>query len=174
MLHLPETAHLYALLNCAQFNQKRYLEPEVESYLIQTMMRYAEMVETDEYSEISEQFVVEEISSDLEHDYLKEIADYCLICTGLMGDQFQFEETSFERLQEVGQTAFTMLSEHLRTENNIYKKLSNNFSCLVEILNYSQSLLGSETGNFTHRSIFNKDCFYIGLDNSSIENVLYH
>ena len=175
MLHLPETAHLYVLLNCAQFNQKTYLEPELESYLIQTLMRYSEMVETNDYSELNSQYGLEDVNSDIEHDYLKEIADYCLICTGLMSDHFTFEETSFERLQEVGQSAFTMLSDHLRTEDNIYKKLSNNFNRLVEILNYSQYLMETDSDVFPEYNITDKDCFFIEKgNNTSSTNIRYH
>ncbi len=182
MLHLPETAHLYVLLNCAQFNQKTYLEPELESYLIQTLMRYSEMLETEQYSTFYEPEQVEEFSFDSDHDYLKEIADYCLICTGLMSDRFIFEETSFERLQEVGQNAFTLLSDAVKTDDNIYKKLSVNFSRLVEILNYSQNLIEEDSqlvaslSNNTKYSVmdFREYAYHKGEHFFSDTNILLH
>ena len=141
MLHLPETAHLYVLLNCAQFNQEKYLDPEIESYLIQTLLRYSEKFDDDNYSELIQAGDLDISDETCQDEYLKEIADYCLICTGLMSDQFVFEEMSYERLQEVGQNAFAMLSDHTDTQDNIYSKLSQNFSSLVDILQCSQTLI---------------------------------
>lgn len=140
VLHLPETAHLYALLNCAQFNQDKYLEPELESYLIQTILRYSGMADDD--LELLNDAVDLDIEDEQDQDvYLKEIGDYCLICTGLMSERFMFEEHSYERLQEVGQHAFAMLSDHEDNNDNIYLKLSDNFSSLVDVLQYSKTLM---------------------------------
>ncbi len=144
MLHLPETAHLYVLLNCAQYSQEKFLDPELETYLIQTLLRYSEMVEQDDCSEMMGNIDLYKAMELNEDEYLKDIADYCLICTGLMSGQFIFEEISFERLQEIGQRAFSMLSDHTDKEDNIFIKLSRNFTNLVEILQCSQNLISDQ------------------------------
>ena len=140
MLHLPETAHLYALLNYAQFDRAEFLDPDVESYLIQTLLKYSEMdallddIESVEVIDIR-------LNETAQEEYLQELADYCLMCTGLMADKFVFEENSFEKLQEVGQSAFSMLSDQDGSDNNVFSKLSLNFDSLVGILQYSQTLI---------------------------------
>lgn len=144
MLYLPETAHLYVLLNCAQFDQEIYLEPELESYLIQTIMRYSTMADIEEYSSSYQIEELTKLDNSSHDDYLKEIADYCLICTGLMSDQFTTEKQDLKRLQEVGQNAFHMLSNHVGNKNNIYRKLSNHFSDLIKILNHSQRIIADD------------------------------
>ena len=107
-------------------------------------MRYSVMTELDNFSDIYQEEAVTECIENNQDEYLKEIADYCLMCTGLMPDRFAYEQNSFERLQEVGQSAFNMLSNQNNKDNDIYKKLSAHFPELIKILNYSQIIVSKE------------------------------
>ena len=146
VLHLPETAHLYALLNCAQIRQNIHLESELEAYLIQTMLRFSEMPLEDEWLFHDADFnriMTRPDESSLE--FLKDIADYCLISSGLMADYFADEEQAFAEFRKLGLDAFSMLSEHQPNKDNIYLKLHQNFSVLVEVLKCSLLMLNDKS-----------------------------
>ncbi len=148
MLHIPETAHLYALLNFAQISQAKFLEPELESYLIKTLLRFSEMPSEEEWSLAAADFErLKNSSKPANIEFLRDIADYCLISSGLMAGHFSGEKCNYEKFQQIGMDAFTILSEQDEDKNNIYIKISRNFSSLVKILRCSQSIMHEQFTN---------------------------
>lgn len=147
MLHLPETAHLYALLNFAQASQAKFIEPELESYLIKTLLRFSEMPLEEEWCVAEADFERLKNSPELSNiEFLRDIADYCLISSGLMAGHFSDESCNYDQFQQIGQDAFAILSDQEANRENIYIKISHNFVSLVEILKCSQSIMHEQIG----------------------------
>lgn len=151
VLYPTSVAHWHALLGEAQHTCSRFLDEDLESYLVFLLMRYSEAPEV-----ANKVFAHDYLQAHLQQgegcrrELLREVGDQCLIYAGLFPERAERKCVSPEYFVDMGQGAYHSLSElELSAVSKLFFTLAEQFPMLTEVLlatrNVSQTNIHVDT-----------------------------
>jgi len=147
-----QTKHRAALYQWHQLIQeacqyaKVELDPEIQGYLLMTLVRY---IEDDELAKDAIQIDLfnETLDADSNHHQaLKSRADHSLMLAGLFPAHIDRQFLRISQYIQLGQVSYQQLSRLLYDNDKlIYQKLADHFVMLVDVLHTIRAFNGSPT-----------------------------
>ncbi|MCF6766384.1 hypothetical protein L3V82_11425 [Thiotrichales bacterium 19S3-7] len=133
-----EIGHWYDLILMAQEDASIQLEHELEGYVVMMLMRFnrtrslSDAVLALEYLEALDE------KNSKKHDQLREVADKCLIYSGLFPDRTKRKRVNEHYFVQLGQSAYRILCDALSHGmpllSSLYEKLSSEFITIVDVI----------------------------------------
>ncbi len=111
LLQPTSTAQWQALVNEAETACAAYLDQDIESYLVFTLMRFTDKPEIVK-SMLGMEFLegVDALGPQ-QHELLRDVGDKCLLYSGLFPEHAQKRRVSVDYFVDVGQSAYGVLTE---------------------------------------------------------------
>ena len=108
------------------------LDDQLESYLVFMLMRYTERPQMAE--SILGLELLEAAYQPHSHEAFRDVGDKCLLFSGLFPQRARSKQVSVEYVVSIGKTAYARLADHDKTDDSLFRHLSDNFICLRDVL----------------------------------------
>lgn len=133
-----EISHWYDLILLAQKDSAINLEHELEGYVVMMLMRFnrrPSLANAVLAIEFLESF---KVSGSRKHTQLREVADQCLLYSGLFPKRAKRKRVSSDYFIELGQSAYQGLRDHLfyamPVLSKLYAQLSEEFIKITDVI----------------------------------------
>ncbi|MCF6808630.1 hypothetical protein L3V79_09545 [Thiotrichales bacterium 19S9-12] len=133
-----EIGHWYDLILMAQKDTAIHLEDELEGYVVTMLMRF------NQRHNLADAVLAIEFLEALDkkgkrcHNQMREVADKCLIYSGLFPERSKKKRVNDNYFIQVGQSAYGFLCEALSSAmpilSQLYEKLSKEFITVVNVI----------------------------------------
>lgn len=129
------TALWHALVNEAELAADQPLDTELESYLVYLLMRYTDRPEIARQVMALDFLASQLASGQLREDRLRDVADACLLYSGLYPQRAERRRVRASYYVDLGRSAYMQLSGiTLQQIATLYNRLSDSFVQLMDVL----------------------------------------
>lgn len=146
----PDNEHRIAIYQWHQLIQQSCdfagieLSPEIQSYLLLTLVRYIQNDDLANEAITFSQKLRDDLPFDPRLDVLKGQADHCLILSGLFPSHIHQQQQRISHYIQHGVIRYTRLAARsFDADKQIYQKLSDDFISLVDVLYTLRQFNGS-------------------------------
>ncbi|TNF69675.1 MAG: hypothetical protein EP298_02935 [Gammaproteobacteria bacterium] len=133
-----EIGHWYDLILMAQEDAAIQLEHELEGYVVMMLMRFNRTKSLSDAVLALEFLEALDEKNNKNHDQMREVADKCLIYSGLFPERTKRKRVDEHYFIQLGQSAYRILcdaiSHGMPLLSRLYEKLSSEFIAIVDVI----------------------------------------
>jgi hypothetical protein len=135
ILHETAVAQWHALITEAEHTASITLPHELEGYLVLLLARFTEQSHLADAVMAIEYLQAQSIVGQLKFERLRDVADKCLLISGLFPQRAEHRRVKISYFVNLGQSAYDLLA-HLKHASlaELFADLSQNFVSLMDVL----------------------------------------